>query len=335
MLCRESDILSIAILTYNHEKYICKCLDSFINQEFSIPFSITIFDDFSTDSTINVIKRCYGDKISIHQQLNNVGIGRNFYDAATCSQQSKYIMVFSGDDWLLEKNSVQHMYDFLEENEDYVAVGGWVKIFNKDEGYINSLEIYDKDHTFAQMMCGKLIRGDPYMFRNIYHTAEAKWLFNMNPRCNEPQHWYYVLLNGKCGILHEYIRAYRFVSDTTSSNYNSTHTFMDSIFIGLTAYRKIEEKIGCDGYFRFAIIRSLFSAYRFAIAHLLKHCDLDSLKRLNAQVRLRDFCLMLMYVPSLIMGKGNYTKKTFNRIMKKYGEEYEHNKHSLASKLAK
>ncbi|WP_423250367.1 glycosyltransferase family 2 protein, partial [Acinetobacter nosocomialis] len=45
-------LLSILCITYNHEKYIRKSIDSFLNQEASFNFEIVIGEDCSTDNTL-------------------------------------------------------------------------------------------------------------------------------------------------------------------------------------------------------------------------------------------------------------------------------------------
>jgi len=48
-------LLSIVVITYNHEKYIRKCLDSILMQDVDFSFEIIISDDLSTDQTAQII----------------------------------------------------------------------------------------------------------------------------------------------------------------------------------------------------------------------------------------------------------------------------------------
>ena len=48
-------LVSIVVLTYNHEKYIRKCLDSILMQNVNFSFEIIIGDDLSTDQTAQII----------------------------------------------------------------------------------------------------------------------------------------------------------------------------------------------------------------------------------------------------------------------------------------
>ena len=48
-------VLSICCITYNHENYIGKCLESFIAQNVLFPIEIVISNDCSTDNTQKII----------------------------------------------------------------------------------------------------------------------------------------------------------------------------------------------------------------------------------------------------------------------------------------
>ena len=49
---------TIAISSYNIEKYIKRAIDSVLNQEFT-NYEIIIVDDCSTDNTVEKIKQCH------------------------------------------------------------------------------------------------------------------------------------------------------------------------------------------------------------------------------------------------------------------------------------
>ena len=66
--------ISIALATYNGEKYIRNQLDSIISQSYT-DFELIICDDNSSDTTIDIIKS-YQEKdnrISLHLNKSNIG----------------------------------------------------------------------------------------------------------------------------------------------------------------------------------------------------------------------------------------------------------------------
>ena len=84
-------LVSIVVLTYNHEKYIRKCLDSILIQNVDFSFEIIIGDDFSTDQTAQIIteyQEKYPGIVKPNLRSINVGASRNQYD---CFLRSKII----------------------------------------------------------------------------------------------------------------------------------------------------------------------------------------------------------------------------------------------------
>ena len=63
---KQSPLVSITCLTYNHAPYLRQCLDGFVMQKTSFPIEILIYDDASEDGTQDIIReyeRKYPDLI--------------------------------------------------------------------------------------------------------------------------------------------------------------------------------------------------------------------------------------------------------------------------------
>lgn len=118
--------VSVSCLTYNHEKYIRKCLDGFVNQKTNFKFEVLIHDDASTDGTADIIReyeKKYPDIIKpIYQTENQYSKDVNIIEVYQYPRiKGKYYAVCEGDDCWVDFNKLQKQYDFLENNPDYSA----------------------------------------------------------------------------------------------------------------------------------------------------------------------------------------------------------------------
>ncbi len=116
-------IISVCIITYNHELYIQQAIQSVINQSVSFNYEIIIFDDCSTDDTKNrideiLLKSSNLENIKYIRHEKNIGMLSNlFYALRTC--KGKYIAFCEGDDYWIDNFKLQIQLDILENNIQY------------------------------------------------------------------------------------------------------------------------------------------------------------------------------------------------------------------------
>lgn len=131
---KEDIKVSICCLTFNHEKFIQKALDSFLMQEIKFDYEILIHDDASTDRTVEIIKE-YQEKYPniikpIFQSENQWSKGITALSATYNFPRAKgsYIAMCEGDDYWTDPFKLQKQVDFLDINFQYSFVcGGFVR----------------------------------------------------------------------------------------------------------------------------------------------------------------------------------------------------------------
>lgn len=117
---------TIAITTYNSEKYIRQTIESVLAQETNFEYRIIIGDDCSSDGTIKIIKELesrHKGKILLIENKTNTGSLSNSLSVIKRSH-SKYISFLDGDDYWLGTNRLQRQVDFLDNNPDFNICGG-------------------------------------------------------------------------------------------------------------------------------------------------------------------------------------------------------------------
>ncbi len=125
MIKAELPLVSIALCTYNGEKYLAKQLDSIFNQNYP-NLEVIVVDDCSTDKTLNILSTYQKRYSNLQLVLNdqNLGFNQNFKKALSLCT-ADYIAIADQDDiWLKDKISlsVQHIGDnlLLYHDSEYI-----------------------------------------------------------------------------------------------------------------------------------------------------------------------------------------------------------------------
>ncbi len=125
----------IAMLAYNHEKYIAYAIESVLMQKTSYAYKIIIAEDHSTDSTKKIIleyQKKYPDKIKLLLQEENVGAQQNNIDLLS-NLEGKYVAALEGDDYWTDPLKLQKQVDFLEANNEYSVCGTYCDILKTNK----------------------------------------------------------------------------------------------------------------------------------------------------------------------------------------------------------
>lgn len=128
--------LSVIVLCYNFESYIEQCLTSILSQNTNFDFEVLVRDDFSTDKSPSIIERLSQMYSNLKFEKGEINLGfAKSYNELLKKSKGEYIAYFDGDDYLLNKNSLQNHVHFLDSNSDYImsCAGYWEK--QEDNNY--------------------------------------------------------------------------------------------------------------------------------------------------------------------------------------------------------
>ena len=110
--------LSVALITYNHGKFIRETLESIFSQVTDFEFEVIIGDDCSTDNTPEILRE-YADKyknIKLILRDHNIGVHKNESDVfSKCS--GEYIALLEGDDYWSDVCKLQKQVELLEDDD--------------------------------------------------------------------------------------------------------------------------------------------------------------------------------------------------------------------------
>lgn len=151
-MVHHSPILSVALITYNQEKYIAECIEGMVNQKTDFPFEIVIGEDCSTDNTRAICQQYaeqYPELIRLILPEKNLGMMGNWINTIK-SCNGKYIAICEGDDYWTDDLKLQKQVDFLENNPDYSLCATGARC----------LSMFDNTFTDAEIMQDTLTTRD-------------------------------------------------------------------------------------------------------------------------------------------------------------------------------
>lgn len=158
-------LVSIVCITYNHELYLRKALDSFLMQETTFPVEIVLAEDCSTDGTRFICEEYaakYPNCINYIWSETNVGAVAN-ERRAIAAARGKYIATCEGDDYWTDSKKLQRQVDFMEAHPECSVTWHRYRILDSATG-----EVRDDDcgHLFGEScLAGVEISTDMFLHR--------------------------------------------------------------------------------------------------------------------------------------------------------------------------
>lgn len=144
--------VEILVITYNQEEYIEECILSILNQTYS-SLLVKVFDDFSTDNTVKVLKNIKDDRLKIFETKENLGITGNCNRALSHLENDLFILV-GGDDIFYE-NKVELQVNYFKENPDHIICGHGLDYINQKSEVTGQMKTYTFDGVGAKSWVDK------------------------------------------------------------------------------------------------------------------------------------------------------------------------------------
>lgn len=117
-------IVSVCMITFNHEKYIRQAIDGILMQKTNFSIEIIIGEDCSRDNTREIVvayAEKYPDIIRPLLPKKNLGMIKNLIESIKTAK-GKYIAFCEGDDYWIDPYKLQKQVDILEEDSQIVGV---------------------------------------------------------------------------------------------------------------------------------------------------------------------------------------------------------------------
>ena len=116
----KTPLVSVGMITYNHEPYIAQAIEGVLHQQTDFPIELVIGEDCSTDRTREIVfdyQQKHPDLIRVITSDKNVGLKKNAWRTAR-ARRGKYIAFCEGDDYWHHVKKLQIQVDYLESHPE-------------------------------------------------------------------------------------------------------------------------------------------------------------------------------------------------------------------------
>lgn len=301
-------LVSVAMITFNHEPYLAKAIESVLAQRTDFDVEIVVGEDCSTDNTMRILSRYsdeYRDKIRVITSEKNVGMHANI-ERTEKACRGKYLAYLEGDDFFNDPDKLRKQVQFLESHQDYDLVhGDFDEYFQEEKKFIRN---YNK-HFRIDIAAGDVFRE--LLIRNFISTctvclrreslekyfdygevAERKGMLGDYPR------WLDIAAHSKVGYIDESLSTYRVLKQSATHSPDGTKR-MDTLVSQYNVKLFYVEKYGCPQEVKNVILQNhakelLETAFRNRDREqaIARYADLKSI--LKAQKR-TDFDSLMCY----------------------------------------
>lgn len=232
--------VSVAVITYNLEKYLPTMLNSILEQEVNFRYEIVVNDDCSPDNSRKILYE-YAEKwpdiFVLAFQDKNVKASRNFHDVMRRCR-GKYIALLEGDDWWDDKEKLQYQYNFMEAHPEYIGMycNSWVEtsltetIHHPRRDITEPMVFSFKDFMNYNFFDRMPNSTDTAFFRNFYATApdeEVDVFWKAHPMIADQA--LALILYGKGDVYLDprIVSHHRSITDKSANNFQAIHARED------------------------------------------------------------------------------------------------------------
>lgn len=175
-------MVSVAVLSYKHVKYIRKAIDSILEQKVNFKYEIVVGDDGSNDGTKGILEeyqRQYPDKFVLLIKEKNEGASKNSYNILLHCK-GKYIASLESDDYWCDENKLQKQVEYLEAHSELGAVGSNYFFVDDDGNHpVAALLPHQTNRIYTMkdyILNGQIVHANTLLCRNIFPLTNERYL---------------------------------------------------------------------------------------------------------------------------------------------------------------
>lgn len=195
--------VSVAMITYNHARFIAQAIESALMQHVSFDYEIVIGEDCSADRTRDIVidfQKQHPHKIRLLLPDKNLGLhGKNNFVQTLQACRGKYVALLEGDDYWTSPNKLQTQVGLLDRHPEYALCFHNVMVFHEAESRETRNYCPDdqaEEFDLEALLLGNFIPTCSVVFRRGLFGAFPPWFFSL-----VLSDWVLHLLNARSGMI--------------------------------------------------------------------------------------------------------------------------------------
>ena len=181
----KNPVVSVKMITYNHELYIAQAIEGVLTQETDFPIELVIGEDCSTDRTREIVleyQRKHPEIIRVIISDKNVGMHKNGQRTQKVCR-GKYVAFCEGDDYWHHPLKLQKQVDYLEAHPEcglvhsditwhVVETGGRIPSYYNYNKWLHNCDNVMKGmigFEYGVITCSAVVKRS--MIEEIYRTC--------------------------------------------------------------------------------------------------------------------------------------------------------------------
>jgi glycosyltransferase involved in cell wall biosynthesis len=234
--------VSVAMITYNHERFIAQAIESVLAQKVNFDYEIVIGEDCSTDGTREIVMdfgRRYPNRIVPLIRDQNLGGPWNLSTTlASCC--GRYVALLEGDDYWTSADKLQMQVDFLEAHPDRALCCHRVKTLN--ETGAAQFDVFPPHaagpYTIEDLLKGNFVMTCSTVLRRELMRPLPSWYFKIN--VGDWPLFAIIARHGRIELMDEVMAAYR----VHSGSIWSALPLLARLHEGARMLRALDEHLG-------------------------------------------------------------------------------------------
>ena len=208
-----SSLVTVIMPAYNTGLYIRQAIESILNQTYQ-NFEFLIYDDSSTDNTVQIIESYTDERIRLYKKEKNTGY-TNSLIKGIAEAKGKYIARMDSDD-ISHFHRLEKQVNFLEKNNEYGLVGSYVQtITSSDFSQVWKFPVDDADIRLFAIINSPFAHPSVLIRKEVLIKNQLTYSLSYEP-CEDYKLWYDLLKVTKGKNLDEVLLYYRQHQNQTS-----------------------------------------------------------------------------------------------------------------------